>query len=276
MSFITPGTCTIEADQPGSTEYGPALEAQWSFPVNKGSQLITFTSTAPASAAVAGLRYTPSATASSGLPVSFASATPSVCELEGMTASFLATGTCTIDGNQAGNSSYSAAPQAQQSFTVGPPLTPPVTARFPYALTPVPNSSFSLLGSPTTSSRTGAVTFTVSVPDPGTFSWILTFRNGKFGVFSVSKTKCKTGQIRLSGNCRPVEIVFGKGGVAVAAMRNMSFTVKPSASATTALQSALKKGRGLPVTAYLTFQSAFGGNPVSYVASITLKLKKTT
>jgi large repetitive protein len=85
------------------------------------TQTITFTSTAP-TAATFGSSYTVAATASSGLPVTFTvdAASTSVCTIAGAKVSFTGTGTCTIDANQAGNASYSAAPQVQQSSTVGP------------------------------------------------------------------------------------------------------------------------------------------------------------
>lgn len=82
------------------------------------TQSIAFTSTAPASATVGGPSYTASATATSGLPVSLSSETPSVCSVAGGVVSFLAPGTCTIDANQEGNAEYLAAPQVPQSFAV--------------------------------------------------------------------------------------------------------------------------------------------------------------
>ena len=90
--------------------------------VIKGSQTITFTSTAPGAAAVGGPTYTVTATASSGLPVTFtidASAT-SVCSISGSTVSFIGGGMCVIDANQAGNANYNPAPAAQQAFAVAP------------------------------------------------------------------------------------------------------------------------------------------------------------
>jgi hypothetical protein len=59
-----------------------------------------------------------SATASSGLAVSFASNSPTVCTVSGSTATFLAPGTCVIVASQPGNSTYSAATSVTQSFTV--------------------------------------------------------------------------------------------------------------------------------------------------------------
>ncbi len=272
VSFIAAGTCTIDANQAGDSEYEAALEAQQTFVVNKRTQLIEFLSTAPPSASVGEPTYVVSATASSGLGVAFSSTTPSVCFLEGSTVSFIAAGTCTIDANQAGDGEYDAALQAQQSFTVSsapvlvstttttstPSPTPSLTSPF----MPMPDSNFSLLGNPSIT-RKGAITFTASVSDAGTFRWLLTFQNGKFGAFSARKTKCKTGQIKLHGECHSAMIIFGRGSTAVTDAGIVSFTVTASASVRTALENTLKKGRTLLVTTTLTFQSSLGGAPVS-------------
>ena len=122
VSFLTVGTCVIDADQAGDANYNAAPQAQQSFAVAKGDQTISFTSTAPAAATVGGATYTVTATASpSGLPVAFTidAVATSVCSIAGSTVSFIGTGTCVIDANQAGDANYNAAPQAQQSFAVG-------------------------------------------------------------------------------------------------------------------------------------------------------------
>ena len=270
VSFIEPGGCTIDASQPGDAEYGPAPEARQSFAIGKGTQLIRFTSSLPASATVGGPPWTVSATASSGLDVSLSADTPSVCSLDGSTISFVAEGTCTIDANQPGNSDYDAAPQAQQSVVARSPVVSHATP------TPASNSRFSLVGARAGNGRTGAITFTVSVAQPGRLSWLLTFPNGKFGAFSTSKTKCKTDQIKLGDKCRPAKIVFGEGSMMKAAAGSASFAVIPSAFGKTALENALKKGRGVPVSAILTFQSSLGGTPAAHTQAITDTLKKTS
>ena len=61
-----------------------------------------------------------SATASSGLAVSFASTTTSVCTVSGSTVTIVAGGPCSITASQAGNASYAAATPVSQSFTVNP------------------------------------------------------------------------------------------------------------------------------------------------------------
>jgi PKD repeat protein len=146
---------------------------------------------------------------------------------------------------------------------VAPPIVSSIT----------PNSKFTL-GGLSFNQTTGLVTFTATVGGPGTFSWLLTFENGKFGVFAASNHKCKARFVRLGGKCRPSRIVFAKGSKLVAAPGKVMFKVKPSASALKALKNALTHKRGLPVTATFTFQSARGGSPVSHTQSLTVKLKK--
>ena len=141
------------------------------------------------------------------------------------------------------------------------------------ALVP-PNSAFTAVGNAAVNAKTGVITFQLSAGDPGTFSWLLTFQNGKFGVFAAKNTRCKATQVKLKGKCRPSAIVFAKGSQTVAAPGTVTFTVKPSAAAMKALRNALKQKKGLPVTMTLTFQSARGGRPVSHTQSLTVKLKK--
>ena len=60
-------------------------------------------------------------TSTSGLPVSFTSSTTAVCTItSGGVLTFVTAGTCTINADQAGNSSYLAATQVSRSFTVIP------------------------------------------------------------------------------------------------------------------------------------------------------------
>jgi PKD repeat protein len=147
------------------------------------------------------------------------------------------------------------------------------TPSAPILAAAVPNSAF-VPGEATFDQATGSLTFTESVGDPGTFRWLLTFPNGRFGVFAASNHKCKAGFVRLGGKCRPSKIVFAKGSQAVAEPGAVTVKLKPSASALKALKNALKKKKGLPVTITLTFQSARGGSPVSHTQVMTFKLKR--
>jgi hypothetical protein len=65
--------------------------------------------------------FTVSGTASSGLAVAFTSDTVPVCTTSGTngtTVTMVTAGTCRINANQAGDTSFAAASQVQQSFTV--------------------------------------------------------------------------------------------------------------------------------------------------------------
>jgi hypothetical protein len=59
-----------------------------------------------------------SATASSGLPVTFSSTTPAICGVAGSTVTGLAVGPCIVAANQPGNANYSPAPQVTQTISI--------------------------------------------------------------------------------------------------------------------------------------------------------------
>lgn len=65
-----------------------------------------------------------SATADSGLPVRFSTATPTICTINGNSVTLLATGICTIVASQAGDASYQPAAPVQQSFQITAPGQP--------------------------------------------------------------------------------------------------------------------------------------------------------
>ena len=103
----------------------------------KQDQTITFTSAPPSNATVGG-SYAVSATASSGLAVTFASTTTGVCTVMGSTVSFVAAGTCTVQASQSGNANYHAAASILQSFNVtSPTTTATYTANFSSSTVPV-------------------------------------------------------------------------------------------------------------------------------------------
>jgi hypothetical protein len=86
------------------------------------SQSITFNAIA---SQTVGTNLTLSASSSSGLAVTFASSTTSVCTVSGTSASMIAPGMCTINASQAGNSTYAAAASVSQTFTVNAATPPP-------------------------------------------------------------------------------------------------------------------------------------------------------
>ncbi len=114
VTALTGGNCIIAANQAGNGSYKAAPQVTQSITVAKVSQSISF---GPAPSLTGGTG-TVSATATSGLAVSFSSTTPSVCTVSGSTVTAVLAGTCTIAANQAGNASYNAAPQVTQTLTV--------------------------------------------------------------------------------------------------------------------------------------------------------------
>lgn len=134
VSFVASGTCTVQASQAGNDVYEPAPNVFQSFEVKsntgtKQNQTVTFTSASPSSAAI-GSTYTVSATASSGLAVSFSSATPNVCTVSNSTVSFIAAGACTASASQGGDASYNAAPTVSQNITVTADPATPATSTY--------------------------------------------------------------------------------------------------------------------------------------------------
>jgi RHS repeat-associated protein len=116
VTMVAGGVCTIAADQAGNATYGAAPQVARSFNVLPTSQTITFNTVPDQTRWVPG--PTLSATASSQLPVAYESSTSAVCTVSGNTVSVVGLGTCTIVASQAGNASYTAAPQVSRSFSV--------------------------------------------------------------------------------------------------------------------------------------------------------------
>ena len=110
------GTCTIQATQPGNSNYAAAPSVSQHFIVTPASQTITFGAISNQSLGTGELAL--NATASSGLPVTFKSTTLAVCTVSGAGAALLTKGTCTIQAAQTGSSNYAAAAPVSQTFTV--------------------------------------------------------------------------------------------------------------------------------------------------------------
>ena len=117
VTLIAGGTCTVTATQAGNTYYSAAPPVSQSFTVTPAAQSIAFG--ALPNKAYGLPPFTVSATATSGLAVSFnSSTTSSICSVSGTTVTLAAGGTCTVTATQAGNTNYAAATPVSQSFTV--------------------------------------------------------------------------------------------------------------------------------------------------------------
>jgi hypothetical protein len=117
VTLLAIGTCTIQAHQPGNASYQKATPVSQSFQVTQGSQTITFG--ALSNKAYGQAPFQISATATSGLAVSFASTTTPVCTVSGKTITLVGAGQCNIQATQPGNVDWTAATPVDQSFEVG-------------------------------------------------------------------------------------------------------------------------------------------------------------
>jgi len=114
-SLLSAGTCIVQATQAGSGAYAAAPPVQQNLAVHLAQQSISFP---PVGNQLVNANVTLSATATSGLTVTFASATPSICTVSGSTATMNAAGACVIHATQAGNSTYAPAQLASQLIVV--------------------------------------------------------------------------------------------------------------------------------------------------------------
>jgi hypothetical protein len=121
VDFMGVGSCVVDANEAGNADYHPAPQVQVTIAVRPAPQSITFT--APSSAAF-GTSLALTASATSGLPVSFkvdAATVGDVCAVpSGPSAElrFTGVGKCVVDANQTGSADYNAASQIQETITV--------------------------------------------------------------------------------------------------------------------------------------------------------------
>lgn len=102
---------SLRSNQSGAVALGSSL-----------SQSITFN--APADKTLPG-SFTLSATATSGLAVSFASTTSATCTVSGLTLTLVSAGSCSITASQAGDATYNAAADVVRAFTITAAAAPP-------------------------------------------------------------------------------------------------------------------------------------------------------
>jgi alpha-tubulin suppressor-like RCC1 family protein len=108
------GSCTVTASQPGSVIYNPAPDVPQSFTIAKAKQTISFGPLADRT--YPGPDFAISATASSGLAVSFAAS--GTCTVSGATVHLTGAGSCTVTASQSGNANYRPAANVSRTFAI--------------------------------------------------------------------------------------------------------------------------------------------------------------
>ena len=124
VSFSAPGTVTIQATQAGDGNYAPAAPVSQTFTVVKGSQVITFDNSVPASASYSSTVVLAATSNFGVLPVVF-SVVSGPGALVGNVLSFSGPGLVTVQAGQAGNTAFNS---ATSQMVINAFNTPPVAA----------------------------------------------------------------------------------------------------------------------------------------------------
>jgi hypothetical protein len=134
---------------------------------------------------------------------------------------------------------------------------------------PTPNSSYTI--KTIRANSDGTITIVFVPTQPGAATLEVTVPTATISRSAqAAKKKCKKGQIRIKGKCRPANTVSGKVKANGLAGVPLSLTVKASSK----VKAALKKGRTVHLTAKLVYKSALGGAPTVHVYHLTIKPKK--
>lgn len=134
LTLVAAGACTVSANQTGNASFAAAAAVLRTFTVaaappvggTPAAQTITFAS--PGNLTMGTATPALGATSTSGLVVSLAATTPSVCTVNGTVLTLVAAGSCSVSANQAGNASFAAAAQVLRTFTVAPAAPVVVTS----------------------------------------------------------------------------------------------------------------------------------------------------
>jgi hypothetical protein len=192
------------------------------------SQSISFTTSAP-TAAVYGGSYTPAATGgASGNPVTFSidsSSRAGVCSLSAGTVNFTGVGTCVLDADQAGSADYPAAPEVQQTFSIGQATLLVNADDASQVFGQTPTLTYSLSGfvngdDANSAGVTGQAGCMVSpsAPDPGTYTGAIvcapgtlsaanyTFVTGSSGMLTITQA---SQSVSFSSSVLSAGVVYG-------------------------------------------------------------------
>jgi hypothetical protein len=200
------GTGTGTTPPPGSPTPPPP-------PPGLTPQVVTFTSTPPTPAAV-GARYSVTATGGASgqrVVVTVDATSGAACTISRGSVTFAAAGTCVIDANQAGTSTYAPAVQAQQLITVvpaPPKAAPAFTSASSYSVPAGQSFSFVV-----TATGTPAPTISIS----GSLPSGVTLSGGPNGTATIS------GNVRRSRTYRVT--ITASNGTGRAATQNFTLTI---------------------------------------------------
>lgn len=116
VTILGAGQTVITASQPGDDNFNPALSVQQTLVVDKSNQTITF-GELPVKTYGEDSFFL-SASATSGLPISYSSSNPGVATIVGNSVVINGAGECTITASQTGNSNYHSAQPVERVLKV--------------------------------------------------------------------------------------------------------------------------------------------------------------
>ncbi len=128
VDLIKTGTTTITASHPGNENFLPATPVAQVLTVLNAGQTIAFVGTELAGKTFGDAPFALTATASSGLPVSFVSSDTAVATISGSTLTIIGAGNATITAKQAGDSNFAAAPDQARALSVAKKVITPTLA----------------------------------------------------------------------------------------------------------------------------------------------------
>ncbi len=225
VSTLPVGThSNITASYGGSGNHNASLSSSISRTVNQANQTISFT--APSTQTFGGGTVALTATASSGLAVSYASTSPAVCTVSGSTVTLVGAGACAITASQAGDSSYNPAPDVARTFAVAL-AAQVISFTDPGAQTFAPGGSVAL--SATGGASGNSVTFTSSTA-------------------SVCTVSGSTVSMVSAGTCTITANQLGNTNYAAATAVPRTFAINPATTTTTLTSSISSSLVGQPVT----------------------------
>ena len=239
FTMLAVGTCAVTASQAGNANYLAAAPVTVNVVINPGPQTITFPMQLTQRFSVGSFAINPAAAASSGLPVVYGSTTPGVCTVSGATVNIVATGSCIVAANQAGNANFNPAAQVTQSIAI--------TAAAPAAPT---------IGTATPGDAQATIAFTPSANSGG--SPLVTFR-----------ATCNPGTVFANGTVSPITVMGLVNGTAYLC----SVTATNAAMLTSAASATVSvTPTGIPVAPAISSASAITFNvltPGSFAVTAT-------
>ncbi|HXP28900.1 MAG TPA: Ig-like domain-containing protein, partial [Solirubrobacteraceae bacterium] len=136
---------------------------------------------------------------------------------------------------------------------------------------PTPNSSYKVQSVHANSNGTVTITFVPTQEGTALVEvTVPTATISRNAIAAKRQKKCKKGQTRIKGKCRPTTSLSGKVSVKGRAGIPLKITVPPSRK----VKAALRKGKKVQLTAKLTYKSVLGGRPTAQTFHFTVKAPK--